>query len=217
MASLGYYLSRLGLHFARETLLFFETPLGRETALCHDPGPHIRPVSTSQLRSLEEFGGWLTREKAANLLAQNPGWRLLVALDGNRVLGSCWEETGTALLPILHLEPRLVPGDCHINHVHVSSNARAMGLASQLVIAATRDAAVLGCRRAILCCVPGNVPMLRMMRSLGWRHFQTARYLRVAAFRRYHLEPANPGHAEVHYSSSAAAERVVRAGSCLVQ
>jgi ribosomal protein S18 acetylase RimI-like enzyme len=123
------------------------------------------------VRAYREFArddeGWRSYERALGDVAARAAVALvLVAVDGDRVLGTATLETGRRIEP--EDDPPLAPHEAHVRMVGVEPSARGRGIGKMLMEACIREARAAGKTLITLHTTPWMKAAQRMYESMGF-------------------------------------------------
>lgn len=93
---------------------------------------------------------------------------LLVASEGDSIVGWAWIGYERVFLPPLGREIRLADGTAYLYDAYVRPAARGRGIGSVLVGARCMKAVERGCDRSLTHVVDGNLPSLRALQAHGF-------------------------------------------------
>jgi ribosomal protein S18 acetylase RimI-like enzyme len=106
----------------------------------------------------------------ADVAGRAPRTRILVAVEGGRILGSATLELDGRVEP--EGDPTLTPGEAHIRMLGVAPHARGRGVATALMAACERDALEAGRGRMTLHTTHRMTAAQAMYAALGYERLQ---------------------------------------------
>ena len=177
------------MRFACRTLIWFCFEISDTNTMYDNSNIHFKIISENEIGDVNVIG-WLSRKESETLLREQ-GFILCAAFCKNQIIGNCWLEVKRCDLSFFDMYQQLPNDVAYISRVFVSPEVRNSGIAGKLILFALSRACLFGKAYGLICCVPENGIMLRLLPMLGGKCVGRVSYIRIMWFRLYRLALVN--------------------------